>query len=354
MLNYPTKTPDISHLIVLEVWGSRSLRLRQLNLALRIVNNLTSLDAAQVVVALAERGIVVEEVPLLLVLHNRVMCRPSNNWLEDTASICEGTVWAVANSVAEEVGIAGRVREVVLAVVLVCPRRLEETPVMVVCNDGLAGLWGEYLDLANRLGKLVHVLRELGYPWAESVDVGALGLHLAVVLQLELASSPALELTTPETTKVAVSLSILVDQDRGVNAVAALDGLGVRLEGTLRAVSLRNTNPHDTLLVSGREVEVVFAILLRRIRSPHLLSDPWNVLGREDTAVVHDLALNAVGEGEDVVVLHGVLVAIVIVLNVGGDVVGGIDVELAVEDVSRGVGRVDVSDEGLLVRHDCR
>jgi hypothetical protein len=60
--------------------------------------------------------------------------------------------------------------------------------------------------------------------------------------------------------------------------------------------------------------------------------------------VICDFAVNG-GERENVVVVHGILVAIVIVLDIGCDIVGWIDIELAVEDVSRGIGCVESGDE---------
>lgn len=47
------------------------------------------------------------------------------------------------------------------------------------------------------------------------------------------------------------------------------------------------------------------------------------------------------------VVVHGVLVAVVVVLDWGGDVVGGVYIDAVVEDVCRGVGCEDVGDEGF-------
>lgn len=52
------------------------------------------------------------------------------------------------------------------------------------------------------------------------------------------------------------------------------------------------------------------------------------------------------------VVVHIVLVAIVVVLDVRLAVVRRVDVDFAIESVGRGVGGIEVSDEGLLVRHD--
>ena len=56
-------------------------------------------------------------------------------------------------------------------------------------------------------------------------------------------------------------------------------------------------------------------------------------------------------EREDVVVVHGILIAIVVVGDGGGDVVGWVDVEFVVEDVGGGVRGVDVVDEGGFLGH---
>ena len=53
------------------------------------------------------------------------------------------------------------------------------------------------------------------------------------------------------------------------------------------------------------------------------------------------------GEGKHVVVVHGVLVAVVVILDGGRDVVGWVDVDSVVEDVGGGVGGEDVGYEGL-------
>ena len=55
--------------------------------------------------------------------------------------------------------------------------------------------------------------------------------------------------------------------------------------------------------------------------------------------------------GEDVVVDHVVLVAIVVEGDGGFAVVGGVDVEAAVEDVGGGVGGIEMGYEGFGVGH---
>jgi len=60
--------------------------------------------------------------------------------------------------------------------------------------------------------------------------------------------------------------------------------------------------------------------------------------------VVGDGAFH-VGHGKDVVVIHVILVAIVVVLDIGLPVVGRVDVQLAIEDVSAGIGCEEMGDD---------
>lgn len=50
-------------------------------------------------------------------------------------------------------------------------------------------------------------------------------------------------------------------------------------------------------------------------------------------------------DAENMIVGHVILVAIVVELNIRLTVMRGVDVNLAVKDVSRGVGGVDIGDE---------
>jgi hypothetical protein len=53
-----------------------------------------------------------------------------------------------------------------------------------------------------------------------------------------------------------------------------------------------------------------------------------------------------------VVVVHVVLVAIVVVLDICLAIMGWVDIDLAVESMCRGVGGIQMSDERFFVRHD--
>ena len=63
---------------------------------------------------------------------------PAHHRREDRALVGERTVRVVADRVAQQMRVAGRVREVVPALVLVQPRRLEEAAVVVVGAQRLA------------------------------------------------------------------------------------------------------------------------------------------------------------------------------------------------------------------------
>ena len=71
--------------------------------------------------------VMIAQIPLTLELHDRVVSRPTYHRIEDHALITERSVRRIANGIAQIVAVTGRVREVVLAIILVHPRGLEET-----------------------------------------------------------------------------------------------------------------------------------------------------------------------------------------------------------------------------------
>ena len=301
--------------------------------------------------ALAQLAVMVEQVRPALKLHNRVMRRPAQHGLEDPAAVRERAQGAVTDAVGEEVRVARRVREVVLAAPLVHPRGLEEAAVVVVALDGLARLRRQDGDLLHGAVELVHVVCELGHAGALGRDALARALLGALprgVKGLGVAVLVALQLAAPETAKVQIRVAVVVDERGRVDAEGSLDGLRIRDKGALGLVTLGHADAEDALLVAGGEVQVVFPVLRGGVRGPELLAHPRDVLGPEDDAVVRHLARRGVqaGRGEDVVVGHVVLVAIVVELDVGLAVVGGVDVDAVVEDVGGGVCGEDVGDEG--------
>jgi len=302
-----------------------------------------------VVNTLAELAVVMEQPPTALEFDDGVMRGPAEHRLQDAATVGEGSIRAVANGIAQIMGIAGRVTKVVLPVVLVHPRGLEEAAVMVVSGDGLPRLGCEDHDFAHILSELPHVVRQLGHARAQSVHALSRRLLRPLPLRVKdvVALLIALQLAAPQTAEVHVGLAVIVDENGWIDAVAALDRLRVRSEGTLRTVADGHTNSEDTLLVAGREVQIVLAVLKGGIRGPKLLGDPRDVLHLEDHAVISHGGSRVEGlSAKDVVVDHVVLVAIVVELDVGLAVVRGVDVDLAFEDVGGGVSCVDVGDEG--------
>lgn len=143
---------------------------------------------------------------------------------------------------------------------------------------------------------------------------------------------PALELAAPQAAEVEVCLAVVVDEGGRVDAVASRDGGWFWLEGSVWGRAYGDSDSEDSFLVPGWEVEVVFAVFGGGVRGPELFGDPGDVFGGEDDAVVCHGPADG-GEGEDMVVVHVILVAIVVEFDVCFAVVGGIDVELALEDV---------------------
>lgn len=125
-----------------------------------------------------------------------------------------------------------------------------------------------------------------------------------------------------------------------------MDRLRLRRERPGRGVCDGDADAEDAFLVARREVEVVLPVLGGGVGRPQLLGHPGHVGGLEGDAVVSRGSAGGV-QREDVVVVHVVLVAIVVELDVGLPVVRGVDVELSLEDVGGRVRGVDVGDERI-------
>ena len=95
-----------------------------------------------------------------------------------------------------------------------------------------------------------------------------------------------------------------------------------------------------TVIVLGREDEIVLAVLLHDIAVPHLALHPGHLVLVEDDAVVGHGAVLKVIEGEHVVVAHLEVAAVVVEYVLTLAVVARINVELAVKHVGCGVSHI--------------
>ena len=100
-----------------------------------------------------------------------------------------------------------------------------------------------------------------------------------------------LQLSTPESTEVAVNLSIVILEHTRVNGERATNRELLRNERTFGLVCHSNAKTEHTTVFLGREDEIVLAVLLNDIVVPHLLLSPWYVLNIKDNTVVGDFAI---------------------------------------------------------------
>lgn len=219
-----------------------------------------------------------EKPPLSLVLNNTSVSSPPINRVKNLALVGIRTVDVLGSSVDKEVRVAGRVHEVVQLAALVNPGSLEESTLVVLSLKRFACLGGENDEIAGRFGDLVHVLAELGDLGRQGV--GAVGSSLVSDPRLVevLLVLPGLELAAPDTAPDEIGLVVSVDIASGIDTVCAGDPALVGLERAAGLVGDSNSNSEDLILVLGREVEIIFAVLVSCIRSPHLLLGPGNVI----------------------------------------------------------------------------
>lgn len=332
------------------IYKGLRVRIDRYDRAVRVVVQLRIFDAAQMVDAAGERGVVVEQIPFALELDDRMVRRPADDRRQDDALVRERPVRVVADGVDQLVRRARRVRQIVLAAKLVHPRPFEIAPVLVARLDRLAVLV-QNLHLARRLRERQHVAAQPGDARSERGRVRR-GLFAFGIKGSRL---PFLELAAPQAAEVHVRFAVVVDQHGRVDAEAAGNVVRLGLERARRLVAHRDADPEIPLKVARGEVEVVFAVLERRVRRPHLLARPRHVAHMQRLAVVDDRRIQIV-HGQHMVVFHLVLVAVVVRRPVMLEVVGRINVQLALENMRRRIRRVNMSDERLFrlrnVRHD--
>ena len=176
----------------------------------------------------------IEQIPLSLILYDRVVGGPSNDGLQDNTLIGEGAVRIVTNGVAKEMAVASRVGEIVFAVVLMHPAGLEET-MRITCLQGIS-LFVEDDNGTWRLCKLHDVI---AHAYHCTGDSGCIGLSKELRLMVGswtqvdetvlvailtgdrgktmIGAVPPLKLSAPESTEVAVYLTIVILEHAGVD-----------------------------------------------------------------------------------------------------------------------------------------
>lgn len=134
---------------------------------------------------------------------------------------------------------------------------------------------------------------------------------------------------------------------------APASGSGVRLKGANGIFAGGYTDAEVQLLVAGREVQEVGAVLERDIRCPHLPRGPWHLRHVQRYGTHAHRAADAV-HTQHAIVAHSVLAAQVVVTDVGRNVVRGIHVNLAAEDVRGRVCSVNLTCQRLRQVNACR
>jgi hypothetical protein len=282
---------------------------------------------------------------------------PTHNGLQNDALINEGAVRIVANGVTEQVTVACGIREIVLAFIFMHPRGLEEA-VWVASLQGLSVL----VEDNNRtwsLGELKHIVGHAGHITVKCRNIGRspeFGLLVGSVTYINVSSGSRhgvglldgsytqgnmpLQLTAPQTSVVAEDTAVIVLENARVDAVGTTDGIFLWNEWAFWLVGNGYTQVEFSIIILGREDEIVFAILFYYVAVPHLLLHPRHLVLVEDNAMVGNRTVLDIFEREDVVVTHLEVAAIIVEDIVALAVVAGVDVQLIVKHMSRRVGHI--------------
>lgn len=261
---------------------------------------------------------------------------PSDDGFEPNPFEAEGSVGVVGYGIAHTMGVSGGVCEDIGIALAMYPGCLKE--MMEVFGEHTVAVLIEDNDLAWFLVELEHISGHTCHTWT---DAGFSAFGQDGVFD-EFVVLVALELSAPYTAEVAIYLSVIVFKDAGVDAVRAAYGIGFRDEGSFGVVCDRYTEAEDTAFVFGAEDEVVPSVFLYDIVIPELFGCPGDVREVKDLSAVNGLWLVDGVHAEDMVVAHAKMVSVIILGVSTVDVMGGIDVDGAVEDMGRWVSHVSV------------
>ena len=108
-------------------------------------------------------------------------------------------------------------------------------------------------------------------------------------------------------------------------------------ERALRLIGDSHTKMEHTVVVLGRENEVILAIFLDDIIVPHLFLGPLHLIHMKNHAVIGNLTIFNILHRNDMIVFHLEMTAIIVEGSTCLPVMRGIYIEFAIKYISRGV-----------------
>ena len=288
---------------------------------------LSELDAAPVVDPARQLAVVVKQVPLSMVLDDGMMRCPAEHRLQNAPAVGEGAIRAVGNRVHDVMRGSCRVGQIVLSAEFMHPRAFKIPPLLILRLQRVPVFVQDHQML--RFGfKMLHVLIKLGEHRADrkviAFGTGSRGI--------EAAGLPHFKLPAPKPAVDDIAPPVIIAEHSRIDAVASGNIILFRREGTRGIVGNRDTQAENTVMVTGREVKVILSVFACGVRRPHLFADPGDVFHVQSASVIHAGRVRPV-HGQDMVVLHHVFAAVVVILTVMGNIVGRINIDLIPENM---------------------
>ena len=215
---------------------------------------------------------------------------------------------------------------------------------MVAAQQRLA-LFIDDLQRPRRFGEFQHVAGHLGHAGQQRGLVILFQVGLRPV-RIIFAVGITLQLAAPDAAEIHIACAIIIGEDGGIDRIAALDRLRLRLERPHRILRRCNADAEHAFLVLGREVEIISAILTRGVGCPHLAIRPRHILDVQrhwpDRYRPADLV-----HRQHAIVAHLEMAAKIILGGWSVDIVAGVNIDFAIPDMGGRVGGIDVLDQRL-------
>ena len=196
------------------------------------------------------------------------------------------------------------------------------------------------------LGKLHHIVAQTNHEARQSGHIGrSEELCLLVSGRTEvhtflhqlLRCLVPLQLSTPEATEIHIDLTIVVLEHAGIDTHRTADGLCLRYERTFWLVGDGHTKVEHTVIVFGREDQIVLSVFLHDVIIPHLLLSPGHLFDIENDTMISNLTVLDIVQRKHMIVLHLEMSTVIVEGCASLPVMRRIDVEPAVKHIGRGV-----------------
>ena len=238
-----------------------------------------------------------------------MMGSPTDYRRQNYPLVNKRSVRVIAYCIAQQMGITGRIRQIILAIVLMHPGCLKET--MRVAGFQRVSSSIRYQDGTRRFCKLQHIISQL----YDTTRQGRLIIARQTRMLDCLIVAITLQLSSPDSTEINIDTAIIIFENGRVDAVASFYRIRLRNKRAFGFLADSDSQTEYIVLILHGEIQIIPAVLLGDITVPQLPACPGNIFyPQHDTMIYHFTTHNIICR-EYMIIFHVKMIAIVIFGN---------------------------------------